>query len=117
MRKIFEDLPTEGNALKSVTVNELAEVKRQMFKLVQEQEFRNELQSLKSENFAELEYQQHKNVSRKRPLEKIDPFIDEYGIITVGGSIRRSNLESDVKHPVILPKHQNISFLIGKYIH
>ena len=45
-------------------------------------------------------------------LRKLNPIIDDEGIIRVGGRISRSNLTWSMKHPVILPKGHRISSMI-----
>ena len=36
-------------------------------------------------------------------LFRLDPFLDEDGILRVGGRIKRANVPLQVKHPVIIP--------------
>ena len=47
--------------------------------------------------------------ARKRTLKKshlygLDPYVDDAGILRVGGRLRLSNLSPKEKHPVLLPK-------------
>ena len=44
-------------------------------------------------------------------LYKLDPFLDEDGILRVGGGLRRANLSYKVKYPVIMPKAGHVSIL------
>ncbi|CAC5397509.1 unnamed protein product [Mytilus coruscus] len=53
----------------------------------------------------------------KYSLYKLDPFLDQDGIIRVGGRIRRADLSSDMKHLIILPKNSHITELIMPYFH
>ena len=41
-------------------------------------------------------------VKRSSKLHKLDPFIDDHGILRVGGRLRRSDLDDKRKHPIIL---------------
>ena len=46
----------------------------------------------------------------------MDPFIDENGFLRVGGRIEKSDLEYELKHPVILPNSDGIVVkLIGHF--
>ena len=40
----------------------------------------------------------------KSPLRKYFPFLDEYGILCVGGCPKRTSLDEDIKKPQILPQ-------------
>ena len=35
---------------------------------------------------------------------ELDPFLDQDGIIRVGGRLKRSSLDNDSMHPILLPK-------------
>ena len=45
------------------------------------------------------------------------PFIDGKSIIRVGGRIRRSGLNEEYMHPIILPKKSKVTELIVKWCH
>lgn len=45
-------------------------------------------------------------------MYKFDPFIDDTGIMRVGGRFRRANTDQDMKHPGILPKKSHDTDLI-----
>ena len=63
------------------------------------------------------------NISRPRsnflkknsPLYKLDPFLDECGILRVGDRLGLSNFHSDVKHPIILPRKSHVTDLVVKH--
>ena len=46
-------------------------------------------------------------------IVKLDPFIDDEGILRVGRGIQRSVLENEIQHPVLLPKSCRIVELIS----
>jgi hypothetical protein len=52
-------------------------------------------------------------------LRTLDPFIDEEGILRVGGRLSRSTMKHGVKHPIILPnpKSSHVVSLIIKHQH
>ena len=47
----------------------------------------------------------------------MDPFLDEHGILRVGGWLRRSLLDVNLKHPVLLPRDGFVTNLIIKFCH
>ena len=47
----------------------------------------------------------------------MDPFLDEHGILQVGGRLRRSLLDVNLKHPVLLPRDGFVTNLIIKVCH
>ena len=56
-------------------------------------------------------------VSKSSPIRKLDPFIDNEGLMRVGGRIRASELYYDEVHPFVLPKRAHITNLIVKMCH
>ena len=49
-------------------------------------------------------------------LSSINPFIDEHGLLRVGGRLKLSNFPPDVAHPIILPRaHRVTAMIIGHY--
>jgi hypothetical protein len=65
-----------------------------LWKLVQQNSFHQEIEFLSS----------NKPLPKGNRLEKLDPFIDEDGILHVGGRISRASLSFETHHPIILPK-------------
>ncbi|XP_060802442.1 uncharacterized protein LOC132902227 [Amyelois transitella] len=51
------------------------------------------------------------------PLNKLDLFISEDKLIRIGGRLANSNLPFEAKHPILLPKHDNVTYLIIDYFH
>ncbi|GFV28708.1 integrase catalytic domain-containing protein [Trichonephila clavipes] len=53
----------------------------------------------------------------KSPLRSLHPFIDEHGLVQVGGRLQNSQLRFNSKHPIILPSQHSISELLIKEQH
>ena len=53
----------------------------------------------------------------KHHLSKLSVFIDDQGILRVGGRLRRSELPFHVKHPVLLPKLHPLSSSVLNFYH
>lgn len=51
------------------------------------------------------------------PLKKLAPFLDEFGLLRVGGRLQNSELPYDVKHPVILPAKHHVTELVIRRAH
>ncbi|KAJ8976529.1 hypothetical protein NQ317_015550 [Molorchus minor] len=86
-----------------LTVEELRLSARFLLKLVQKQDFDNELKLL-SEN---------KSLPRTSKLLSLNPFLDEFGLIRVGGRLCNSQFSYDKKYPILLPKHHRATKLIA----
>ena len=54
---------------------------------------------------------------RTSSLYTLDPFVDEQGVLRVGGRIRRASFSESLKNPVILPKSSHITSLIISHVH
>ncbi|XP_076294565.1 uncharacterized protein LOC143215848 [Lasioglossum baleicum] len=51
------------------------------------------------------------------PLVRLSPFLDERGILRVGGRLKHSLLDYDEKHPIIMPEKSKVTSLIIVYFH
>lgn len=57
------------------------------------------------------------NLSIKGSLKSLHPFLDELGLLRVGGRLHYANIPFEQKHPVLLPKGSQITYLIIKKEH
>nr|XP_023025899.1 uncharacterized protein LOC111513909 [Leptinotarsa decemlineata] len=57
------------------------------------------------------------HVNNKSPLLNLNPFLDECGIIRVGGRLKHSNFDLNKKHPAVLPKSHRLTVLIARDEH
>ena len=55
-------------------------------------------------------------VSPKSSLAKLDPFIDEFGLIRIGGRVNESTGKYASKHPIVLP-NDSLSTKLIRYCH
>lgn len=63
-----------------------------------------------------------KNLSRNgsqcpSDLISLTPFVDQQGFVRVGGRLANSNLPYKAKHPLLLPKKCNFSYLLCRHFH
>jgi hypothetical protein len=83
----------------------VSELQRSMLiilKNVQYQAFSTEIKELEG----------GRQVSKKSRLISLNPFLDDSGLIRVGGRLRNSGAHSDVKHPIVLPKCEITELII-----
>ena len=73
-------------------MSELRSAKQQLLLLSQAQTFHEELVAIRS----------NKKLTKSSKLYHLLPFIDEDGLIRVGGQLRNAEMSSDQKHPVII---------------
>ena len=108
---------------KPVDVKALQRAELQIIKMAQSEAFREEIQLLRDVNVklqvADQDVNKDKIKTMKKPssLYKLDPFLDEDGVLRVGGRLETSSVPYDVKHPVILPKKGHVTNLILCHYH
>lgn len=62
-------------------------------------------------------------LKRGLPLKETDkllrlaPYIDDRGLLRVGGRLRRSSMPFEFKHPIVLPSDHNIAKMVIAYHH
>ena len=56
-------------------------------------------------------------VPTKSALRELTPLLDEDGILRVGGRLTKSDLPTAAKHPIILPRHHDVTRLIIMFYH
>lgn len=64
-------------------------------------------------------FRQLKNSSIVTPpsLAQLAPFVDDFGILRVGGRLRFSSLSHDAKHPILLPRSSHLTHLVILHYH
>ncbi|CAB0044541.1 unnamed protein product, partial [Trichogramma brassicae] len=50
-------------------------------------------------------------------LAALNPFIDEYGLLRVGGRLQNATIEEEHRHPILLPSYQHVTDLIIRNYH
>ena len=59
----------------------------------------------------------NQEINRTSSILKLNPFLDQNGLLRLGGRLQESNLSYDEKHPVILPKKSYITKRIIWQVH
>ena len=84
-----------------------------IFKNVQSDAFSDEIKLLKVQSSDSCAISQ--GLSRKNILYKLDHYVDDHGLLRVGGRLRASALDESEKHPVILPKSCHVTKLVVRH--
>lgn len=87
--------------------DELSRSHNAIMKIIQNQAFPDELRDLGA----------GKTINKNSRLKALDAFIDQEGIIRVGGSIRYANISYDKKFPIVLPSNHDVTKLIIRQEH
>ncbi|XP_045445674.1 uncharacterized protein LOC123653728 [Melitaea cinxia] len=90
-----------------ITTEELHVSMQTCIKRAQEEEFTEDIKSLKTK----------KRVKKTSKLKALDSYLDEDGILKVGGRLRNSELANEVKHPIILGHASRLTYLVVAEAH
>ena len=91
----------------SSRVERLQDSENYVFRQVQNKMFEREIDSLSKGHC----------VSKSSSIAKLKPFLDERGVLRVGGRISRAQLPSNVKQPILIPKKSHIATLLIRHFH
>ena len=75
-----------------VSIDEREKAKATIFRLLQQEQFGEEMKSFNAE----------KEIPKSSKLLKFSPFLDEEGLIRDKGGIGKSQLDFNAKHPILL---------------
>lgn len=105
---------------KLTSVETLRQAETEIIRIVQSRAFNEEIEILQpcKNDFSRESTKLHKKLLKgTSPLFKLDPFVDEDGVIRVGGRVRRGEFDFDTSHPVILPGKSHITELLIQHCH
>ena len=105
----------------NIAVADLQEAEKLLIRWVQNEAFDEQLGVLTGADINEdtrASKKERKKFLRKNDiLLQLDPFVDQSGILRVGGRLNKSDLEENIKHPIILPNKGKLSELIVESCH
>ncbi|KAJ8395856.1 hypothetical protein AAFF_G00027390 [Aldrovandia affinis] len=90
-----------------LSMEDINEAEKSIILFEQRQHFKQELTLLET----------GKAVKRESSICKLNPVVDDHGILRVGGWISKMAMPMELKNPIILPKDYYISKLILRHIH
>uniref|UniRef100_A0A8D8Z6D4 Integrase catalytic domain-containing protein n=1 Tax=Cacopsylla melanoneura TaxID=428564 RepID=A0A8D8Z6D4_9HEMI len=89
-----------------ITANDLELAETSVVKVLQTKFFLSDIDKIKA------------NLSCSPSLSKLSPFLDDNGVLRVGGRIsNNTNLSYSHQHPILLPAKQHLVTLIVDYLH
>ena len=101
-----------------VNTQELQNAEIEIIRAVQSEEFQEEISLLHSDNTQQGSQDRSMKVVKKTSsLYRLDPFLDDNGLLRVGGRLKHADLTTAVKHPVILPRKGHVTGLIISHFH
>lgn len=104
--KIIKGL--KARTCEETSLEERKEAELTIIQMVQESAFSEEIQRLKDGG-------QSKDKTNR--LYRLCPFLDDCGILRVGGRLKHAALHPETKHPLILPKDSHVYNLLIKHHH
>ena len=103
----IKKLASRQNRKDPLTVSEVEKAGIIVIKLAQQEVFWDEIDML----------QRSKTVTSSSRIHNLNPFIDDHGLIRIGGRLGKSSMPAEEKHPIILPKTSHLSKLIILHYH
>jgi hypothetical protein len=92
--------PTNKHITAYLTVSEIRNAHTVVIKLTQSESFAEDIRMLKK----------HGELPKGSKLIKLNPYLDQDGLLRVGGRLKFAKMNEDQKHQLILPKsHQSTS--------
>ena len=104
---IFMDILHSQRQEPDPTVADILKSEKIILRMLQDKYFSKEKECLKS----------NKKVLKSSPIIKLDPFLDEDQLLRVGGRLRKGNIQTKEKHPIILPKKEVVVQRIIEHYH
>ena len=104
--KVKDSLRTKSKLETSLTLEDIQKAELIIFQYVQRVAYSKELSDIPKGH-----------VKSHSSLRKLNPIIDEHGIIRAGGRISNARVSWHVKHPIILPKDSKVAELIIREQH
>ncbi|XP_046145779.1 uncharacterized protein LOC123989147 [Osmia bicornis bicornis] len=85
---------------------EIINAERTVVRLIQQEQFFDEIQRISSSGGA-----------KGSRLASLSPFVDEHGLLRVGGRLQNAEISYAQKHPILLPSYHHVTDLIIREMH
>ena len=117
-RTRMENQNTRANEYIPVNTQELQNAERKIVKSVQREAFQRETNLLRpnAERISQ-DRTSRKIVKKASTLYKMGPFLDNDGVLRVGGRLRNAEIPAAAKYPVVLPRKGHVTRLIFSHYH
>jgi len=118
LKRIVATMFQWKNRRRNIEIDDLRVAETTILKLVQQEAFREEINTLLKQSRAEVSHVTDVIVKKTSSLHSLNPFLDMEGILRVGGRLSRSKTEEfNIVHPVILPKTSDVTWMIVRQCH
>lgn len=87
------------------SVEELSEAKTLIIRCVQRETYKKEFDCLAAA----------KNIPENSSLRKLDPYVDEGGLLRIGGRLKHAALDTDEQFSIIVPTRSHIATLLVRH--
>ena len=111
IRRFINSCRRSNRAQGSLSTEEILEAQTSIIRLAQEEYLKKEIALCRSRSTSP---RQNK---RSSPIWKLDPFVDEKGLLRAGGRLKRSTMDKMLIYPIILPSRCSISRRLVEYYH
>lgn len=105
--KRFLDYKNKNKREDILTVEEMNEIEETCIKYYQNLVYTEEIEDLKNNG----------KIKKRSPIISLTPYLDQYGLLRVGGRLHKADLPEDAKHPIIVPGKQHVTKLIVNEAH
>ncbi|XP_058810335.1 uncharacterized protein LOC131675383 [Phymastichus coffea] len=113
-----QDANKSQRGIRYLSQAEIAYAERKILLVIQRECFSFEIRLLKSRNARTCGRCDLIGAFRSRTkFDELNPFLDEHGLIRVGGRLKNSNLQFNQKYPILLPSNHHVSDLIIRDAH
>ena len=112
-KKFLKKDPKEESQVEMINSSLLKEADIQIIKMVQARKFAAEIKSLRPRDCSDGEG----ILKRNSKIFQLDLFLDEDGVLGVGGRLHKSYFNDDYNHPVLLPKKERITLFVMQWCH
>lgn len=113
VRKILHDRARRNSSdsyRSQVSIEELSTAEVSIIKWLQTQEFAKEIKILTTQD-------NDSKIPKNSPLYRLNPFLDDMGLLRVGGKLARADIPLEERHPLIMPKKHPITMQIMRSVH
>ncbi|XP_011880587.1 PREDICTED: uncharacterized protein LOC105569050 [Vollenhovia emeryi] len=90
----------------NLTVEEIEAAEVKILRIIQPSQFSEEIKGLES-----------KGVTNRNRIANLNPFLDNDGLIRIGGRLRKANLSYSQRYPILLPSRHYLTDCIIREIH
>lgn len=94
--------PNSSPLTHPLTPEEIENSRKLWVRIVQQAWFSNEIKTISKKE----------HLPKSHPLARLTPFLDQDGLLRVGGRLHNAQIDEETKHPFILPRRSPLSTLI-----